>query len=106
MQFTTLLAFFATAFVAVSAVPANSVCGNGDLHCCEQSFDSDSAGAGILGNILGGLTAGVNCVPITAAVLGIAGQSTCQAKTLCCSGDTIQQGLVNFGCTNLAADVL
>ncbi|RKO97555.1 hypothetical protein CXG81DRAFT_17549 [Caulochytrium protostelioides] len=106
MQFTTLLAFFATAFVAVSAVPASSSCGNGDLHCCDQAIDNDSAGAGLLGNLLGGLTAGVNCVPITAAVLGIAGQSACQKTTLCCSGDTVQQGLINFGCTNLAADAL
>ncbi|RKO99406.1 hypothetical protein CXG81DRAFT_27825 [Caulochytrium protostelioides] len=85
---------------------SGSTCGNGDIHCCDQTIDNDSSGAGLFGNLLGGLTAGVNCVPITAAVLGVAGQSACKKKTLCCSGDTIQQGLINFGCTNLGLDIL
>ncbi|RKO97146.1 hypothetical protein CXG81DRAFT_27824 [Caulochytrium protostelioides] len=83
-----------------------SECGNGDIHCCDQAISNDSAGVGLFGNLLGGLTAGVNCVPITAAVLGVVGKSACKKKTLCCSGDTIQQGLINFGCTNLGLDVL
>ncbi|CAL1694198.1 unnamed protein product [Somion occarium] len=102
-----LFLFFALPLLAV-ATPANVVardqCNTGPIQCCQQTLDSQSGQGksllglitGLLGIVVGDITAliGLNCSPIT--VIGVGGGS-CNASPVCCSNNAVG-GLISIGC--------
>ncbi|KAI0682238.1 fungal hydrophobin [Earliella scabrosa] len=76
-------------------------CSTGSIQCCQQTVDSKSASGGLilglLGILLGDVTAllGLNCSPIT--VIGVGTGNACSANTVCCSNNNVG-GLISIGC--------
>ncbi|KAK7686589.1 hypothetical protein QCA50_010189 [Cerrena zonata] len=75
-------------------------CNTGPIQCCNQTLAATDplVGllAGLLGVVLGPITAlvGVNCSPIS--VIGVGGNS-CSANPVCCTNNGIG-GLLSIGC--------
>ncbi|KAF4618942.1 hypothetical protein D9613_010138 [Agrocybe pediades] len=97
MQFKVLAAL---ALATVVAAQTN-VCSTGALQCCQsvQSASSQPAASllGLLGVVVGDVTAqvGLTCNPIT--VIGVSGNS-CSAQPVCCENNSFN-GIVALGCT-------
>ncbi|TFK35353.1 fungal hydrophobin-domain-containing protein [Crucibulum laeve] len=80
-----------------------SQCTTGDVQCCDSTQDSQNLSTsldsllGLLGVVVGDLTAlvGVTCSPITA--IGVGGTS-CSSQAVCCSNNSFK-GVVALGCT-------
>ncbi|PPQ78118.1 hypothetical protein CVT24_006419 [Panaeolus cyanescens] len=100
------LAAISTASLAVasptggSSSPSNQ-CNTGELQCCNSLQAANSSAIsgllGLLGIVVGDITAlvGVNCSPIS--VIGIGGNS-CTAQPACCTNNSFN-GLVALGCS-------
>ncbi|KAF8897801.1 hydrophobin-251 [Infundibulicybe gibba] len=107
MQFkASVLATVALATLAVATptrrtdTPA-SQCNTGDLQCCDSTQAADSSSIagllGLLGVVVGDITAlvGLNCSPLS--IVGIAGNS-CSAQPVCCTNNSFG-GLIAVGCS-------
>ncbi|KAH0830203.1 hydrophobin 2 [Lanmaoa asiatica] len=110
IRFSALLPVAALAAV-VAAAPSeleartgSSQCNTGSMQCCATTTSaSDPVAAallGLLGIVVGDITAtvGLNCSPIT--VIGLGSGSTCTQQPVCCT-DVYQNGLINVGCSPL-----
>ncbi|TFK37335.1 fungal hydrophobin-domain-containing protein [Crucibulum laeve] len=84
--------------------PASQCTGStGAVQCCNSTQDSQNLSTqltgilGLLGVVVGDLTAlvGVTCSPITA--IGVGGNS-CNSQAVCCSNNSFN-GVVALGCT-------
>ncbi|KAF9492384.1 hydrophobin, partial [Pleurotus eryngii] len=95
-----ILPLLAAATAIPRTDPAPS-CSTGSLQCCNSLEDASNpiVGllAGLLGIVLGPITAqvGLTCSPIT--VIGVGGTS-CSAQTVCCTGNSFN-GLIVVGCS-------
>ncbi|RDB27778.1 Fruiting body protein SC3 [Hypsizygus marmoreus] len=97
-------AFFLCALplVAAATIPA-SQCNTANLQCCQSTEHATNLSQttttllGLLGVIIGDITAhiGLTCGPIS--VIGIGGTS-CAAQPVCCT-DNGFHGLIALGCT-------
>ncbi|KAF9012658.1 fungal hydrophobin-domain-containing protein [Cyathus striatus] len=103
MRFTPAFALALPILAAATAVPRDdSQCNTGSLLCCNSVQDSSSLSPltntllGLLGIVVGPLTAliGSTCSPIT--VGGVAGNS-CTAQPVCCTNNSFN-GLIAVGC--------
>ncbi|KAL4259559.1 Hydrophobin [Pleurotus pulmonarius] len=96
-----ILPLLAVATVIPRTDPPASSCSTGTIQCCNsvQSAGNPVVGllAGLLGIVLGPLDVlvGVTCSPIT--VIG-AGGASCNAQTVCCTGNSFS-GLLVVGCS-------
>ncbi|KAF5344529.1 hypothetical protein D9758_016471 [Tetrapyrgos nigripes] len=102
MQFKFLtVAALATLAAATPLEVRQGQCNTGSLQCCNsvQSASSSPVASllGLLGIVVGDITAlvGLNCSPIS--VIGVAGNS-CTAQPVCCQNNQFN-GLVAIGCT-------
>ncbi|KIJ29213.1 hypothetical protein M422DRAFT_188764 [Sphaerobolus stellatus SS14] len=99
----------AAAAVLAAAAPSpnggDSQCNTGSISCCNtvQSASSDpiSSLLGLLGIVLGDVTAlvGLGCTPITA--IGLGQGANCAQQPVCCTGNEFN-GLINVGCTPIS----
>ncbi|RDB29813.1 Hydrophobin-3 [Hypsizygus marmoreus] len=101
---TFFLFFFFALCASATVVPRTdpaSQCNTGSLQCCNDVQASSNPVvallAGLLGIVLGPITAqvGLTCSPIT--VIG-AGGTSCSAQPVCCTGNSFS-GLLVLGCT-------
>ncbi|PPR08287.1 hypothetical protein CVT24_001124 [Panaeolus cyanescens] len=108
MHFSTLVAFAAVPLaVSATVLPRtgggggnNNACNTGEVKCCNQlqtqaEYPLTSL-LGLLGVVLGPVTAliGSDCSPLS--VLAISGNS-CTTQPVCCTGLALN-GLINVGC--------
>ncbi|KAF9005095.1 fungal hydrophobin-domain-containing protein [Cyathus striatus] len=99
-----LFALFALPLLAAaSAIPRDGQCSTGAIQCCNETQSSTNlsnpvtALLGLLGVVVGDITAlvGLNCSPIS--VIGVGGNS-CTAQPVCCTNNSFN-GLIALGCT-------
>ncbi|KAF5337449.1 hypothetical protein D9757_010333 [Collybiopsis confluens] len=100
MQFKAAFVTAAIASLAAASPAPRGTCSTGPIQCCNsvQSASNPVVGllAGLLGIVLGDLTAqvGITCSPIS--VIGVGGGG-CKAQTVCCQ-DNSHGGLISIGC--------
>ncbi|KAF9053333.1 hydrophobin [Panaeolus papilionaceus] len=97
--------------VFVAAAPAggdgiNNSCNTGPVQCCNQIIKAEDENytsvIALLGGAAGSITGqiGFQCSPITA--IGLGSGASCTTQPVCCT-DNQFNGLVNVGCTPIAA---
>ncbi|KAK0184183.1 hydrophobin [Armillaria mellea] len=107
----TLLALplLATATAVLPRTDGAAGCATGPVQCCNSVQNPSNltpfatGRLGLLGVVIGDLTAnvGVTCSPIT--VIGVGGTS-CTSQTVCCDNNTFN-GLVALGCMPININV-
>ncbi|KAF5348028.1 hypothetical protein D9758_010050 [Tetrapyrgos nigripes] len=100
-KFLTVAALASLAAATPLEVRQAGQCNTGPIQCC-NSVQSSNTGLvsgllGLLGVVLGGVTAqvGVTCTPIT--VIGGGGNS-CTAQPVCCENNSFN-GIIAIGCS-------
>ncbi|KAL0575788.1 hypothetical protein V5O48_006186 [Marasmius crinis-equi] len=95
---------FLTSALFVAA--QGDVCSSGTVQCCNSvqaanSPDVQKAIAGLVGAVVGDVTAqvGLSCTPVS--VLGKGGNK-CTSQTACCVGNEFEGGRVVMGCNNIS----
>ncbi|KAF5348044.1 hypothetical protein D9758_010071 [Tetrapyrgos nigripes] len=100
-KFLTVAALASLAAATPLEVRQTDQCNTGSLQCCNsvQSGSSSTATtlAGLLGIVIGDITAqvGITCTPIS--VIGVGGNS-CTAQPVCCTNNSFN-GVIALGCT-------
>ncbi|CDO71061.1 hypothetical protein BN946_scf184844.g65 [Trametes cinnabarina] len=92
-----------TAPAAATPLPqaSSGSCNTGPIHCCQDVRPASDASVstllGLLGVVVGDLTAsiGIQCSPLS--VIGVGSGSACSSTPVCCENNSVG-GLINIGC--------
>ncbi|KIJ28119.1 hypothetical protein M422DRAFT_270612 [Sphaerobolus stellatus SS14] len=99
------VAFGLLAVAAPSPQYGVSQCNTGPSQCCNTVQSASTPGLasllGLLGIVVGDITAqvGFGCTPIS--VIGVGQGANCAQQPVCCTGNNFN-GLINVGCTPIS----